>query len=298
MIDLERMGKNIKALRNAFGETQEELGEILGIEKNTVSYYENAKREPNKEMISKIAKHYMISVEELMFCDISNIGTIFVDDTVFLKNIDIIFPIVISDSALNNPHFTKAYKQHKEFYDGLKNLNIHSFDSIEVCVDEYLEAYSNEQTKVEASANCIAIWSLLLLMMKVPELLKTKSAALMQIAAKNKETKDIVDNPDEEFEKDALEAMSEMNDPETIKLIKDMMISIKRSHKLSDLADYYLAMKYILGIIDNDLGWEFNRRVGLEMLNSFASVGNKYAVQYLKLSLSSIGQSSQIVDDK
>ena len=66
MSSLERLGANIRALRKAYGETQEELGVALSIEKNTVSYYENGKREPNKDMLTEIAKHFMVSVEELM----------------------------------------------------------------------------------------------------------------------------------------------------------------------------------------------------------------------------------------
>ena len=49
MSDLKKMGANIRCLRMAYGETQEQLGEAIFVEKNTVSYYETGKREPNKE---------------------------------------------------------------------------------------------------------------------------------------------------------------------------------------------------------------------------------------------------------
>lgn len=63
MGDLVRLGLNIRSLRKAYGETQEELGVALNVEKNTVSYYENGKREPNKDMIAEIAKHYDSGIE-------------------------------------------------------------------------------------------------------------------------------------------------------------------------------------------------------------------------------------------
>ncbi len=39
MYDLKRLGANIKSLRNAYGETQEELGAAIFVEKNTISSY-------------------------------------------------------------------------------------------------------------------------------------------------------------------------------------------------------------------------------------------------------------------
>ena len=60
MGDLKKLGANIRSLRIAYGETQEQLGEAIYVEKNTVSYYENGKREPNKETLTAIANHFTI----------------------------------------------------------------------------------------------------------------------------------------------------------------------------------------------------------------------------------------------
>ena len=83
-----RLGKNIRCLRKAYGETQEQLGEVIGVEKNTISYYENGKREPDKETLTAIASHFMISVEELMFCDLSENDKVNFDYKIFWENID------------------------------------------------------------------------------------------------------------------------------------------------------------------------------------------------------------------
>ena len=49
---------------------------------------------------------------------------------------------------------------------------------------------------------------------------------------------------------------------------------------------------------DNDLTTYFNRRIGIEMLNAFSSVGNQYAARFLRICLSTMGlSSSQSVDD-
>lgn len=154
-----RLGANIRSLRKAYGETQEELGAVLHIEKNTVSYYENGKREPNKDMLTEIANHFMVSVEELMYCDLSGIGSITVDENAFWKNIDIVLPIVLSDEALENDHFKKAYKIHRNFYDELHKISIDGMDHLDVCFDEYLEALNDDKIRPEASANIWGIWN-------------------------------------------------------------------------------------------------------------------------------------------
>lgn len=298
MGDLVRLGLNIRSLRKAYGETQEELGVALNVEKNTVSYYENGKREPNKDMIAEIAKHYTVSVEELMFCDLSDIGTITIDNNAFWKNIDNIIPIVLPEESLENQSFQRAYKCHKKFYDSLRKLDMDSIDHIDVCLNGYLEAYEDKSIKPEAAANFIAIWNLLLMMMTTPLVLKSRPAALIQVAARDSKARQLIDNPNDDFEKDAQEAMTDLNDSEMVELLDDMMTTLKRSYKWSDLADYYLAMKYVWNIVDNDLGGGFNRRVGAEMLNSFVSVGNVYAARYLKYNMDSMGLSSQTVDNK
>lgn len=299
MADSVRLGNNIRSLRKAYGETQEELGAALNVEKNTISYYENGKREPNKDMLAEIAKHYMVSVEELMFCDLSEIGAITVDNNAIWKNIDIVLPIVVSEEAMKNEHFRRAYKYHREFYDELHKIKLDGIDHIDVCIDEYREAYEDKKIKPEAAANLLAIWSLMLMMIKTaPLAMKNRSAALMQVAARDPKAREIIDNPNPDFEKDAQEAAAGLDDPEMVEMLDELKTTIKRSKSWSDLADYYLALQYIWNIVNNDLGWDFNRRIGVEMLNSFVSVGNVYAARFLKYSLDSMGQSSQTVDDK
>ena len=122
MGDLKKLGANIRSLRIAYGETQEQLGEAIYVEKNTVSYYENGKREPNKETLTAIANHFMVSVGELLHCDLTAVRTITVDKDAFWENIDIILPIVSSEKALTNENFKKAFDAHKAFYEELHKV--------------------------------------------------------------------------------------------------------------------------------------------------------------------------------
>ena len=298
MSDLMRLGANIRSLRKAYGETQERLGAALNVEKNTISYYENGNREPNKDMLAALAKHFMVSVEELMYCDLSGIGIITVDNNAFWENIDIVLPIVLSEEAIENLYFKRAYRLHRIFYDELRKINMDGIEHIDVCLDEYLEAYEDEKIKPEAAANLLAIWNLMLMMSKtVPLVMKNRPAALMQLATKDQRVRQMIDNLDSNFEKDAQKITITLNNPEMTEFMDGLKTTIKHS-KYSDLADYYIALQYIWNIVDNETGWDFNRRVGVEMLNSFVSVGNIYAARFLKYSMDSMGLSSQTVDDR
>ena len=59
----QRVGQKIKEARKAKGLTQEELGAKLGIDKPTVSKYENGKINPSLEVLSRIAQELELTLE-------------------------------------------------------------------------------------------------------------------------------------------------------------------------------------------------------------------------------------------
>ena len=58
--------ENLSTLRRARGETQEQLGEVLGISGKTVSKWEAAVSEPDLTMLMAISAHYGVSTDELL----------------------------------------------------------------------------------------------------------------------------------------------------------------------------------------------------------------------------------------
>lgn len=300
MSDLKKLGANIRSLRMAYGETQEQLGEAIFVEKNTVSYYENGKREPNKETLIAIANHYVVSVGELLYSDLTKIGKINVDQNAFWKNIDISFPIISSEKALSNKNFKKAFDVHKEFYEQLYRGNMDGIDKIDICEEGYQAAMEDNEIKAEAAANIIALLLLIMALLKnAPEVLKNKPAPLRQAAARNETIRKEIENVDPSFEADAKELLDEIDNDEIKNEISEMLTVIKRSKEWSDLADYYLALLYVWNLVDNDLGWGFNQRIGIEMMASFVTVKNLYAARYLKFNFDVLGwEGSQSVDDK
>lgn len=302
MSDLKRLGANIRSLRMAYGESQEKLGEAIYVEKNTVSNYESGKREPGRDTLTAIARHYMVSVEELLNSDYTHIGKIAFDNDVLLGSIDIIFPIVSSEKAMQNESFKRAFEVHKAFYDqlGQHETNDVGIDEdvrfygymTDVCINGYMTAAENNGIKAEAAVNLVAMWYLLMIFLKkTPAALKNQPAALRLIAAKEV-IEDIAS-----FEVGIKAVLRKIDNDEMKEKITEMLTVIKRSKDWSDLADYYLALQYVFDLADNNLDRGFNQRIGAEMMGVFASVKNIYAARYLRFCIDSFMEGSQFVYD-
>lgn len=306
MDDQSRIRANIRSLRKAFMETQEELGAELHVEKSAISNYETGSRDINNNTISAISHHFMVSIEELMYSNYSNLGRITVNYDFPWKAFRTILPIISSDSAMKNKHFKKAFDAHNRLYDQLYDIKLNGIiDAISVCFEEYESAYEDEESetiKAEIAANALAIWYFFVMYIKV--LLKCfDSTAVHTLLAKENDNvitsiNDIKHKYDD-AKTDFKELSTLFNGSEDDEWLSELKISLKKSVIWSDLADYYLTFQYIFNTVDNGLSAEFNRRVGVEMLYTLISVKNEYANNLYSL-LTKLGfqTGSQIVDDK
>ena len=60
---------------------------------------------------------------------------------------------------------------------------------------------------------------------------------------------------------------------------------LKADPEWADLGDYYLGLRYVLGMVDTGLSLEMNKAVGMQMMLSLVQIGNDYAYRLLKTSL-------------
>lgn len=58
--------ERIRELRKAAGLTQQQLGDVLGVAKNTVSQYESGRNEPNDSIKIALANHFNVSLDYLL----------------------------------------------------------------------------------------------------------------------------------------------------------------------------------------------------------------------------------------
>jgi len=61
-------GNRLRELRKKipFKPTMEEVGEAIGVAKNTYANYENGKRKPNLKMLKKLSDYYEVSLDYLI----------------------------------------------------------------------------------------------------------------------------------------------------------------------------------------------------------------------------------------
>ncbi len=59
-------GKNLKELRLNFKLSQRQLGKKLGVCNQTISFWETGAREPDLDMLKKIALFFSVSCDELL----------------------------------------------------------------------------------------------------------------------------------------------------------------------------------------------------------------------------------------
>lgn len=278
MVDLQRLGKNIRSLRKAYGETQTELGEILSVEKNTISNYERGKREPDKKTLALIAQHYAVTIEDLLYRENVKDKKISIDVNLNAKKIPTLIPLISTEKALANVHFKRAYKIQQDYYRWCCNdskITADIEDSL-TCASEYLSAAAEDGIRAEAFANYIALCFFFEMLYLGLNSINDELALFEQLKKGDKAFRKATDSNNKRQLFEAGKLLKEHS--RIYELSMGMMLThLKLSGKWANLADYYLALRYMFNMVDNGLGYAFNLRIGMEMMQSFASVGNKYA---------------------
>lgn len=66
MFSKELFAQRVREVRKLHGETQKELGEVIGTKANNVSEIESGKKTTTSENIAKICRHYRVSADYLL----------------------------------------------------------------------------------------------------------------------------------------------------------------------------------------------------------------------------------------
>lgn len=317
--DQNRIGKNIKALRKAYGLTQAKLAEILSrdeestIEERTIRKYENGELGIKDTLKKRIAIIFGVSMQELMYRDLSQYTLHDSKEQLIaaLEHVDDYFPIFESEPALNNLSFQKAYTHHKSFFYMLKQsafdmlngkidiaslmnnmkdymLNLHIY------LDFYIDAHNADSIKAESSANYIALFHFIAAVkLTIPDILYS-TARLDRVKKQMPSIENIMDEVSQEVsgltENKLLEMLAnafpflsdEYLDSKHKDLLDNMMITLKQDQHYSDLYEYYAALEYYNNIEGNQTDANSNKRTGLDILKRLARRKNIYAERFLK----------------
>ncbi len=288
--------QNIKSLRMTYGESQMELAFAIGLDAPAaISNYENGTRSPKPDVRRKIAEHFRITEEQLMHVDLSGVHKLSFeylnDETRILEIIFAAFPVVCSDSALKNSLFADGYSAHMRIKKCLLSGKEPNEKDYDICFASYDKAFE-EYALPEAAANML--WWLVqieytVLNPKITEgaqqLIKNKISGvefLRKCCLKNFDFEGEDDTDDDSAKRENLQFYNDIEE-----LVQDYLKVLRSSH-LSDLAYFYVAIKYLFGSVKNEFSQEMNQAIGNELLWAVSELGNKYAKAYLQAVMSAI----------
>lgn len=280
-----KLGKNIKDLRKAHGETQQELGRAIGVEFNTISMYESGKRQPDLQILQSIASHYGYTVDQLIRADFSDLdlsNIVFTWENI-VSMLGIIFPIVSSDKALEDPCFAKGYAYTKKIIADLKKGEAVMRGLFERALDEYSYSLKESGTK-ESAANILWLVYVLYSLLPDEHSIKIGKALLYGKAARTEFIKNyVLKNKGDANEE------TEMNKKLYARDMSEVIVAciqlLKGSPEYTNSADYYLALRYVIGMVDTDYGQDWNKAIGMEMMLSFLTLSNPYAFAFVEKAL-------------
>lgn len=63
------MSNKLKELRKNSALTQQEIAEVIGVDRSSYSYYENGKASPSLQVLIKIAKVFNVTLDYIIFGD-------------------------------------------------------------------------------------------------------------------------------------------------------------------------------------------------------------------------------------
>lgn len=279
-IDDNIIGKNIKYMRTMHGETLEELGYAIYSSKNTVQGYESGRRKPDINTVEKIARYYGKTVDEMIHNKLFELEKISSDKVIKMDEmIDVslhVLPIIETEEACKNKSFLEGVTEIKSMINSLRSGMEVEGMIIPQIGDCFIKAV--EDNVIEAVANMIwcifFIWS--------QQYTDFERLRKLQTRINNGEVdwKELT----YEYQKDAKKSFSKKKSfiCDFDKLLIELIRELKTNEEWSQLGDYYLALRYVLGMVDTEYSDAMNQVIGMQMLMAFAQIGNVYALDFLK----------------
>ena len=181
---------------------------------------------------------------------------------------------------MGNSNFKKGYELSQRLLTAFSNAEVLSGTMI-VRIFEAFATAADESGAFEAVANLV--WSIFVWWSQIydtNQLLSLQNKSL----SKKLSLKDwmlLKDTADASVAEKRVSFIANFDE-----IINESLKVLKSEKNWSDLADYYLALRYIVGMVDTDLSSEMNSAVGRQMMISFMTLGNSHAFTFYKTYLS------------
>lgn len=281
---MSKIAKNIRDIRKAHGETQSDLAEAINVSEKAVGNYETGTRQPDMQTIQAIAEHYGFPVDRLLNEDFSQMD-FKLSTLTWEKAMDVMavqFPIICTDNAMQDPNFAEGYRRTQEIWSKVKEGQAGIMRSfIESAFQKYEDAIIDNNNLVEAVANTLWLTFLVYALMPDEHSAKMGEAVLFGKSLKKDFVKNYVLKDANPISKEnAANKRAYVADSQ--ETVVALIRILKESEEYANLADYYMALRYVIGMVANDYSDDLNKTIGMEMLLSFAELGNKYVINFFK----------------
>ncbi len=282
--DDKKVARNIKAIRNANKKSQADFANVIVYTESYLSKVEAGIKPVSDDLIHLLSKTTGFSYNEIKYGDLTYLEkgdlsfdkdfSLFKSEDIALLGTDLykaIFPIVNSEE-ITNEDFRKGISI---VYDKIQILNFTTTDCI-TAINYFIYASSDETCADYSAINILSCFGYLYLLfvMVDPVNLKsliTKNAASLidffSIIKSSTNNRKQLENKKIFFEK------------YNSKLTK-YMSRLVNTQINSDYAYYYLAIRYLFGMMDETITMMDNdqmRRFADSLLDSLRKMGNKYA---------------------
>jgi len=271
---------NIKKLRQAYGETQQELADAINVSASAVANYEKGDRQVDVQKLEAIALRYRLPLEELVRTNVSThmVLDFTPDYNMLVEMLKHMLPLFCSDIALENLNFKKSYEYTLKIWETIEKEETPSEKLIDTCFDCYEKAADESQPK-ELIANYLSLIFLFALAItadvdneKLNNALRNSRIIGDAIERKLFLRKGEFDITEKKVKDNLTREFNE--------LILPIIYKLHNSPEWTDLAHYYLSLRYLNALVDNDYSDDFNIAIGIEMMKSLTVLENRYANNY------------------
>lgn len=277
--------ENLEHLKKAYKVSNNELALAIGLSSPSAFSNYKARNSVPKDVRDKIARYFHISEEELMKLDFSDIhiDMDLLHHTEKLSNKALnMYPIISTEEALQNEAFKEAYDAQMRVVDAMRNQKYANDEDYDIFLKQYVKAYEEGELP-EALANIIW-WNMI-----IETVIKRKNLfdGVKAFQEKKIKSKDFFKNYylEEGADESVLEPMSEEDVKSWMEIdegIMDMLKELKEIPEYAPLADYYVALRYVMDCVPNGLSSSLNGSIGSEMMNILIEFENEYAINFLK----------------
>ena len=189
-------------------------------------------------------------------------------------------PLYCSEDAMKNPNFKKGYDLSQRVLEAFSKAEVLPGNMIVRIFEAFVKA-ADESKSPESVANLV--WSIFMWWSQISDTSKLLSLQNKWLSKKLsiKDCMALKDTEDVSIKEKKADFISDFDE-----IIIEALKALKSEQEWSDLADYYLALRYMVGMVDTELSIEMNSAVGMQMMLSFITLGNSHAFTFCKICLS------------